>query len=194
MKFIPIDLPPLLMRDEILEKFSIQQNYTYKGSTLWEYEQLTEGPADQIGEFSKDAYSKYPDLIDYLKTNIPYKSWYQCKINLQHGIDPIPMHLDVTNPDSEVFKTSTAHEPCGYRILLRGSKSAVKFTNYQGSVVTASLPTDTDVYVLGQTSAWHAVDPDEGRITIYMSGIVDTVCHQRLIERSIRKYKDYCIY
>jgi hypothetical protein len=85
-----------------------------------------------------------------------------------------------------------AHEPAGYRFVLSGASDSIEVFNGQ-EWVTAHTPSVPCCYLLNSTTALHRVKEDIGRTIIYVRGILDTVAHKHLIERSYSKYKDYAI-
>ena len=84
------------------------------------------------------------------------------------------------------------HEPSGYRFVLSGKSDSLEVFNGQ-EWVTAHTPAVPCCYLLNSTTGLHRVKEDNGRTIIYVRGMLDTVAHKHLIERSYSKYKDYAI-
>lgn len=85
------------------------------------------------------------------------------------------------------------NEPCGYRIVINGSldKLHVKVGEQW---ITAHLPCTPICYLINSSALYHRVDEDPTRETIYIRGWINTEQHQKLIARSLEKFKDYAIY
>jgi hypothetical protein len=105
-------------------------------------------------------------------------------------------HVDVM-PQMQMEENEYDHikknEPCGYRIVLKGGTDKVKIKTSSGWV-TSILPSVPSCYIINSTEAFHTVDFDEIRETIYIRGFLDIEKHHQLVEKSLLKYKDYAIY
>ena len=96
------------------------------------------------------------------------------------------------NEGIDLYKDSLNYEPCGYRIVVRGSNDALKL-HINDEIKTCLMPDDTPTYVINHTSALHSVDRDEGRINVYVSGFIDREKHMNILDRSMNKYKKYIL-
>jgi hypothetical protein len=108
----------------------------------------------------------------------------------------VDSHLDVVPQmimEENEYDHIKQNEPCGYRIVIRGGTDKVKIKTSKGWV-TSILPTVPCCYVLNSTEARHSVDFDEFRETIYVRGFIDVEKHKKILERSLKCYKEYAIY
>lgn len=116
---------------------------------------------------------------------------------LTHKIQQLKVggHVDVypsmTFEEGE-YEHIKSNEPCGYRILLQGSLTALKVFNGREYVI-AKLPKTPCCYLLNSTQGKHSVDEDIGREIIYVRGFIDKEKHNELINRSMIKYQEYVI-
>ena len=113
---------------------------------------------------------------------------------------------------SEAYQTHRlSNEPTGYRILISGNKGQKRKDRGIGNegrdtgfkcmdpdtleTQWATIPADTDVYLIRNYDVLHGVDleEDETRITAFVSGWLDEAAHADLITTSKTKYADYII-
>lgn len=85
------------------------------------------------------------------------------------------------------------NEPCGYRIVVKGSLNKLHLFNGT-NWVNAVLPQTPCCYILNSTTCLHKVDYDAERITIYVRGFVDKEKHKSLLEKSLKVYGNYAVY
>jgi len=187
--YTPIDFNLKLDSTEILENFNPGVDWNF-----WKFEKLTEDSNGKYGanEFKESSIERYPNLCKYIN-NLPFANISNVKINLQTQ-KAIP-HIDFVSPEQgqDLFQNNIDNEPCGYRIIVKGKKDAVKIHTEAG-VNTCKMPNDTDLYVIDSSSIKHSVEEDAGRVTVYITGFIDKDKHNQLIENSLTKYKDYAIY
>ena len=68
------------------------------------------------------------------------------------------------------------------------------FTVLNNKKIYPILPEDTDTYVFHSSSFLHGVEDDPGRKLVYMNLEIDETKHQKLLEDSLNKYRDYAIF
>ena len=56
------------------------------------------------------------------------------------------------------------------------------------------MPEETHAYAIDQSSGLHSVIDDPGRITVYTTGFINKDKHDKLIKKSLDKYRRYAIY
>ena len=182
--WLPIDIP----------KFPIP-DLDMKPHTSWGHWDFAKLTTPQQNAYSHTEIKD--DVDEQLKTwfrNFPYTNIRNIKFNIQKDI--VSDHIDFTKPelDLELYNNNSLNEPCGYRILVRGSRQGSMYVIRNGEKIYTHMPEDTDVYVLGHTSTLHGVDYEPGRVTIFTHFEIDPIFHKQLVERSLKKYGQYAIY
>ena len=107
----------------------------------------------------------------------------------------IDSHIDVQpgmSYEGDEYNYLKTIEPGGYRLVLKGSTDAL-WVNNNKEWVQARLPSVPCCYVINATAGYHKIEHDLNRETIYIRGYVDETKHQELIERSLKKYRDYAL-
>ena len=136
---------------------------------------------------------EYPLLEDWLSL-LPFKSLRNIKFNVQKGeVEP---HIDFGNPrkDPLLYENNRLNEPCGYRVMINGSRNNGLYIVQGENRIFANMPDDTDVYVLGQTCTNHGVSAEPGRRTMFLHFEIADVPHRSLLERSLDRYGDRAIW
>lgn len=108
----------------------------------------------------------------------------------------VDSHVDVMPQmklDRNEFSHIKSNEPCGYRILINGGLDKLHIETKEGWKV-AQLPHAPICYLINSTTLYHKVDHDPIRETIYIRGWIDKEKHDRLIAKSLEKFKEYAIY
>jgi len=182
--WIPIDIPKFPLPDLTL--------VTHTNWLHWNFAKLTktkESPYEET-EFNDDVNNEIKEWFSYF----PYNSIRNIKFNIQK--DKVSDHIDFTKPflNPVLHKNNSQNEPCGYRVLLKGSRKEKMYVVKDGKKIYTELPDETDVYALGHTNALHGVDYEPGRVTIFTHFEVNPIEHKKLIERSLEKYKKYAIF
>lgn len=151
--------------------------------------------ADISHEFLQTLREKYAELDSWFDL-LPCKSILKLKLNVQIG--PIAIHLDIDRnkwlDEIETFNKWLSVEPVGYRVLISGAKENTLFTVLNNKKVYPTIPEDTDTYVFHSSSFLHGVEDDPGRKLLYMNLEIDESKHQKLLEDSLNKYRDYAIF
>lgn len=186
----PIDVPAVPCVDRIVDNFSDDTHWGY-----WHFMRLTDKQisAYDVSDWSLWTRQNLPELIEWFKV-LPFKNLRNVKVNLQ--ISQVKGHIDYTRPDSDpdLWQNNNSNEPCGYRIILKGSRQNCLWVEENGQRRYCTQPTTTDTYVLNHTAGYHGVDHDTERWTIFCHAEIDTDAHAELIERSLQKYSSYAIW
>lgn len=193
--YLPIDIPvmPELNLDHLKNS-----DYSY-----WELVKLTEfeenkdnfyKPHSLLPDFSKNN----PEFLKWLKF-LPCKHIINFKIHRQVSskLGGAGDHIDllVPNRDLDHYRNLFFNEPSGYRVVIKGElENKLYIIDRDGNKVYTKLPKDTNTYVINYTACVHGVDEDIGREIGFFQFEIDTVKHRELIERSLRKYREYSVY
>jgi hypothetical protein len=182
----PIDLP----KCPVIPVMELDTIFGY-----WNYTKLTVVAETSYSKTVITDYVKetYPELVSWLGL-FPYKNIRNIKLNKQ--MFPVAPHIDFTKPeiDFELHQNNARNEPCGYRVLLKGTRKNKLYVIHNGEKIYCDMPEDTDTYVLGHTSALHGVDEDEDRWTIFTHFEIDDALHKTLLTKSLQKYGNLAIY
>ena len=182
--WLPIDIPKFPISD-----FNLKTDFSWK---YWNFARLSESRDSSYSEtiLKGNLDSRLYDWFAYF----PFKNIRNIKFNIQKDI--VREHIDFTSPDNDkqLFENNSINEPCGYRILIRGSRQGKLYVYKNEQKHYTVMPEDTDVYVLRHTDGLHGVDLEPNRTTIFTHFEIDSVKHRDLIEKSLYKYKDYAIY
>lgn len=173
--FLPIEIT---ISETVFTVNKISQP-TFKG--LWQTKELNEEEIISSG-------------INSITDQLPYEKITLAKYNTQP--ENIPAHVDVQSTWTrtlEEYEHIRSNEPAGYRVVLIGGQNSLEV--FDGKEWrTAKLPQTPFAYVLNSTSCSHRVINDPGRQTLYFRGFLDQEKHQRLIEKNLKKFKEFAIY
>ena len=151
--------------------------------------------ADISHEFLQTLRENYSELNSWFNL-LPCKSILKLKLNVQIG--PVVVHLDIDRnkwlEEIETFNKWVSLEPAGYRVLIGGARANTFFAMLDNKKVYPIMPEDTDTYVFHSSSLSHGVEDDPGRKLVYMNLEIDERKHQKLLEDSLNKYRDYAIF
>lgn len=147
-------------------------------------------------KYTEEAIAACPNLIKYIETNLPLKKFNFVAAVSSRG--EVPMHFDhtenISHEEKEFYKVN---DPCYYRILLDGTvndKSFYVYTKRSGKKY-CSLPANSPGWAMGSYSCLHGNDESLSgqKLLLYVMGDLDLEKHQDLIQRSLRKFKDFSI-
>lgn len=134
-----------------------------------------------------------PQIADIVK-QLPYQTISLIKYN--HQATDIPPHVDVQPAYVKIpneYEHIISNEPAGYRILLSGKIDRLEvFDNKEWKV--AYLPKCPFAYVINSTHTKHRVIGETGRRTLYFRGFLDPKKHQDMIDKNLKKFREYAIY
>jgi len=191
----PIDLPKFPSSNKLIEYFGNNNNKWY----AWNIAKLTAEVSDDqgINPYSKtqliSELQLFPEIVEWIE-NLPYKSIRNVKLNRQ--IKDVSQHCDFTNPnkDLNLWENNNSNEPSGYRVILTGKRQNGLYVVSNDKRIYCNMPEETDTYVLTQTVGSHGVLEDANRWTIYLHLEIDKDEHEKLLKKSLAKYKEYAIY
>lgn len=188
--WLPIDYPKLPNIDHLLNI-----EYLNEGFAFWKFRRLT---TTQTNPYCKSEWDTWTlehgsTLIDWFK-DLPFSNLRNVKLNYQTEL--VKGHIDFTNPlsDSLLWDNNHKNEPCGYRILINGSRQNCLWVNTSQGNIECNMPEETDVYVLNHTIGIHGVNSDIGRWTIFCHAEIDPDKHRELINQSLLTYSSYAIW
>jgi len=183
----PIALPKFPV-DNFLQEIEPLVTPQTKWADYWD-------AADISHELLQTLREKHVELDSWFNL-LPCKSILKLKLNVQIG--PVATHLDIDRnkwlDDIETFNKWLSVEPAGYRVLISGAKENTLFTVLNNKKVYPTIPEDTNTYVFHSSSFLHGVEDDPGRKLVYMNLEIDETKHQKLLEDSLNKYRDYAIF
>ena len=145
-------------------------------------------------EFLQTLREKYVELDSWFNL-LPCTSILKLKLNVQIG--PVVAHVDIEPTkwlEEETFSKWVSQEPTGYRVLISGGRTNTLFTVLNDKKIYPVIPEDTNTYVFHSSSLSHGVEDDPGRKLVYMNLEIDESKHQKLLEDSLNKYRDYAIF
>lgn len=161
---------------------------------FWEVTKLTVNHSNpyEVTDFTEEVKNSHPELVKWFEF-FPYKNIRNVKLN--HQISLVKRHIDFTKPDMDplLHENNVVNEPCGYRVLIKGTRKNKLYVVHNGEKIYCEMPEDTDVYVLGHTSTMHGVDDDDDRWTIFTHFEIDELRHKELLQKSLTKYSKYAI-
>lgn len=201
----PIDLPKFPMydiADLITPHLVVDEEWP-------EYWKTVAIPNPLLNAFRK----QFPSLDKWFNL-LPCISVERVKLNVQTS--PVGLHVDVDpkkwenrnieKPSFYNLQYSNRYlyegflnniiynEPSGYRVILKGNKTNKQYTVINNKKIYTTIPEDTDSFVFSSTEFLHGVDDDPGRQLLYLNFEIDKVKHQKLLQHSLEKYKEYAIF
>ena len=196
--WMPIDLPVFDMKDELVNDFSVDfvadaKDYDVRGQLFLEHSNNY-----SISKVKEGLTNSQNHLIDYCKTHLPFTDLVNIKI---HHITTTGMklHVDFGDPEKnlELFKHTNEHEPCGFRMIIKGTKSGDMVVSTNDKIIVPTMPDETDWYALNYTEGLHGSQPlstdIDDRSVLFCMGWIDKDKHKELINRSIDKYSDFIV-
>jgi len=190
--FLPIDIP----FDNSLIKYIDAHKYEFTFST-WNVMKLTKQTENYaVSDFNDHVKDKWNDIIIYLNNYFPYVEYINVKFHQSKKNIATPAHIDLVHPEKNIeFKKHLQdNEPCGYRIFIKGDRSKFYIINSAEKKIHCSFPNDTNVFIIRHADGIHGSEPDNNRIVLFLSGLIDKDKHEEILKRSKEKYKDYIIY
>jgi len=183
--FCPIDLE--------IQNFELPTIHQNKEWMWWSSEYLTEEIAKSSSSpLRKDLDPSYQPIFNIIN-QLPLVEFDMVRFSRQ--MKQISPHCDIykSQVSEDAFNHYCDTEPSGYRVVLKGSTSALKvFAN--GSWHRPILPKFPMCYIINTTKCIHSVDDDPDRITLYVRGKIDKEKHLELLDKSLEKYGDLAIW
>lgn len=178
--YLPIDLdiPSIdFLRDEMLNKMP-----THKFQPKW-----WDSVILNFDSFEKNNLTNVINQLPYDKITMAMHKFQTA---------PVDEHFDVypqMKISQEELKEIQDNEPCGYRLVLKGSNDVLEVWN-GNSWITPIMPKAPCCYLINTTALKHRVKDDPGREIIYFRGILNKEKHLRLIHKNLEKYKNQAVY
>jgi hypothetical protein len=196
--WMPIDLPVFDKKDELVKEFKTDftadaKSYDVRGQLFLEHSNNY-----AISKVKEGLTYSQNDLIEYCKTNLPFTDLVNIKI---HHIKTTGMklHIDFGDPEknTEMWEHTNMHEPCGFRMIIKGTKSGDMVVNVDDNNIVPVMPDETDWYAINYTECLHGSNPVstdiDDRYVLFCMGRIDKEKHKELINRSINKYSDFIV-
>ena len=197
--FMSVDIPKFDRCQDLIDDFTIdwetgKAEYDVRGQLF-----LNKKSNYEISTPKDGLTSSQLAVIEYCKKYLPFTDYINIKI---HHIQTtgMEMHVDFGDPtkNPELYKHTQEHEPCGFRMVIQGTKSGdVAVTNNNDEVIVPRMAEDTDWYAISHTGTLHGtpsnIDNIKDRYVLFVQGWVDKEKHAELISKSINKYKDLIV-
>ena len=210
--FLPLDVPPLADKQEIIGKFNSDRRY------VWWDEQLLVGNKDYdkpLGypEPPNDCAADFPALMKHVEMHLPF-DWLSY-FRLARAVKPVGLHVDdnYVNPPFPHHKAITQdlkqhhldNEPMGYRVIISGSRNTFYFckqydpeykTQIEQPKHYVTIPDATDFFLIRNYQQPHGVDTndqDADRIVGFLLGHLNVDKHRDLIARSMARFGDHAL-
>ena len=196
--WMPVDIPKFDRCSELVDDFTIdfdQRNadYDVRGQLF-----LHKKTNYEISTPKDDLTSSQLAVIEYCKKYLPFTDYINIKIHHIQSTGMV-MHIDfgdqTKNP--ELYKHTQEHEPCGFRMVIQGTKSGDMAINNNDEIIVPRMPEDTDWYLISHTGTLHGtpenINDIKDRYGLFVQGWVDKEKHNELINKSIEKYSDYIV-
>jgi hypothetical protein len=199
LHWLPIDIPKFEYCKEIVQDFKCE--FIPPSALAFAAQRLTVCDSNEDYHNYKDAtwrndltYSQQK-LKEYVDLYLPFTKLVTIKMH--NVIKESTWHIDFRSPDRnpELYTHNQQFEPCGYRIVIQGSRSGELEVRVKDDILRPTMPEDTDCYVLGHTTTLHTnTGIPKDRYILFCHGWVDPVKHENLIARSLKKYEQYAIW
>lgn len=146
--------------------------------------------------WTEEAKTLCPQLIDYIKINLPFRRFKYVTAISSNGA--VPMHLDLRDDiNLEEKNYYRNNDPCFYRLLLDGEMNRNSFYVYTKTLgkVYCTLPKSSPGWVMGSYNCAHGNDEEtpNTKLLLYVMGDLDLERHHELIQRSYSIYKEYSV-
>lgn len=207
LTFLPIDFPKFDGLDEVRANFQYEHV-----DRVWTQHKLTNSasgdrrPYEHPRDWLPDAQERFPRLIEFIETHMPFRSICMAKIHLWNT-PQLQVHVDIGKhdwPGLEFYRHQYMMAPCGYRIILNGEADTeedrtlyyLKFPDTpEKDWKWARLPEDTNTFVHSSIDSLHGARyrPGQNRMTLLVHGWMDEDRHWEILRRSYDKYRDYAI-
>ena len=202
LRYIPLDIPKFEYKNEVISEFSPDNENFY----WWKEEYISVRDHNEVWHDPVRLKDRHKKLVAFANQHLPFKSYILFKLvsakkNVAPHVDDSYLNYKGPNKDFNlVSKDFRDHqlgtEPCGFRILISGSRNSLYLTDKEGGNKSyCQLPESTDCFALKSYGSWHGVDcksEDANRLVAFIIGWLDPEKHLNLIERSYKKYGSYC--
>ena len=196
--WMPVDIPKFDRCQELIDDFTIdwetnKPEYDVRGQLFLNKKSNYEVSTPKDGLTSSQL-----AVIEYCKKYLPFTDYINIKI---HHIQTtgMEMHVDFGDPtkNESLYEHTQENEPCGYRMVIQGTKSGEVAVSRNDEIIVPRMPEDTDWYSISHTGTLHGtpsnIDDIKDRYVLFVQGWVDKEKNTELITRSLEKYKEYII-
>lgn len=156
---------------------------------------------DLSWEWTDLARKEFPDLIEWLETNLPFDlitlvTFVAPKLNRE-----VPPHRDY--PLDFMPDFIKANEPYAYRLSFGNVRDAFFVSDSQGLTekeyregrfVYGNLPEETQAWAMNMSACFHGTKSRPDKETLFICGLLNPERHHRLIERSVQRFSKNVIY
>jgi len=196
--WVPADLPVYSNKQHLIDisKGRLTPNL-YAAKAFDAYYLTTKTDNYQETDYSKEIQESCQDLIEYLKTYLPFDKLAMIKIHNQQRLGTT--HIDFANPGEnlKLYNHNRETEPCGYRMVIAGQRHGPLYVkrSYNTEKIYVTLPETTDWYILGHTTALHGLDNiNPERYTLFCHAWIKKEMHDEILKRSLEKYGEYAVW
>ena len=193
--WIPADMPKLENKNLLIVLYKCEYKNN-ENAKAFESQQFTIRTENYQSSTFKDEYVfSHKFLINYIREYLPFDQLVNVKIH--RPVNKGRTHIDFLYPEKnlELFTNNHQSEPCGYRMIINGSRHGQLYIKTNGKKIYPQLPETTDWYIVGSTNAPHGLNnKDSNRFILFCHGYINKKKHHDLLDRSLSKYKNYAIW
>jgi hypothetical protein len=214
--YLPVDIPRLIV-DEAKIKELVDSNNTYHRTGWWKclpliarvsdqkdfYDQTKVHEAwqhryDKNGEilYNLEVLNELKPLFDHLSKLPLFITYAQILLQVTHIVKHFDMRHNKKFYWDDYPGVNDDVEPACYKILLNNfdSKSFFVSKGFYEPNNYISLPPDTSTFLINEKKFPHgATLPEKPKFILPIFGLINKEAHLKLIDQSIKKYKDYVI-
>ena len=189
--YMPVDLPKFHMSKELVADFNNQ--VTPYSAQAFEAQRLLEKTENYaISKSLNDLTESQTAMLEYINEHLPLSDLVNIKIH--HMRRQGSIHIDFVEPNhnKELYKHNKENEPCGYRMVIQGSRQGdLAIITNDHVIKQPILPEDTDWYVISHTETAHAnTKYVDDRYILFCHGWIDPQKNEELLNKSLSKYKN----
>lgn len=201
LTYCPIDLPRYESQGEISRNFDVKVvNAVGAQDRLVSIYSEDGLPYHTARPWLEGTREKFPRLIEYIETHLPYRSI--CIAKILRSTNNLGWHVDIGRfdaPEKHFYDYQYENSPCAYRVVLEGQYEEVLYYAAYHDLpkdkwICSRLPDSTNVFVHGCDSIHRtSYDFSINRYILFIHGYLDLDRHRELLDRSRKKYADYVI-
>ena len=188
--YMPVDLPKFDMCNELVADFN--KEFTPHTAQAFESQRLLEKSIDYaISKPRSDLTVSQTAVLEYINEHLPFSDLVNIKIH--HMRRQGSIHVDFSTPkhNKELYNHNKENEPCGYRMVIQGSKQGDLAVITNDHVIRQPTLSDSDWYVISHTGSAHAnTKYVDDRYILFCHGWIDPQKNEELLNKSLSKYKN----
>ena len=189
--YMPVDLPKFDMCNELVADFN--KEFTPHSAQAFESQRLLEPNKNYgISKPRADLTESQAAMLEYINEHLPFTDLVNIKIH--HMRRQGSIHIDFVEPknNKELYKHNKKNEPCGYRMVIQGSRQGdLAIITNDHVIKQPILPEDTDWYTIRHTETAHAnTKYVDDRYILFCHGWIDPQKNEELLNKSLSKYKN----